>query len=332
MASDHFSASQLERYFDRTKLPKSERIFDVSSLSEDKQLQYLALLTKYQLIAIPFENLTLHYSWHRVIQTDAQHLFDKIVEQPGRGGYCMENNSLFHVVLASLNFDVYMVGSRVYDRDSGTFSGLTHCLNIVTMGADRYTVDVGFGSNMPHRPCKMESELVQDHIQPGQMRLRWDFLPGSRREAGRVWYYEHRQSPEDEWAIQYCFIDAEFLPQDVRSANLAPSTSPTSIFRKTVMCVRFTSEAEIDAEGQLKAVEGTAESSSERPLPREINGALVLFNDTLKWRRNGEKEMEKVLRSESERIDALQRYFGIRFDRKDQEAIKGTGTEIVKGS
>jgi arylamine N-acetyltransferase len=110
-----YTQEQLNRYFDRISLPpKYRKPLIGDPLDSLSGLALLAALQRYHLAAVPFENLDLHYSGHRRINIDPQALFHKIVEQDnGRGGYCMENNSLFGTVLRSLGYDVYSVGARV---------------------------------------------------------------------------------------------------------------------------------------------------------------------------------------------------------------------------
>jgi arylamine N-acetyltransferase len=56
----------------------------------------------------------LHYSKERHISLDKEDLFRKIVgSKNGRGGYCMENNTLFGIVLKALGFEVVATGARV---------------------------------------------------------------------------------------------------------------------------------------------------------------------------------------------------------------------------
>lgn len=328
-AQPRYSRLQLEQYYDRVRIPEPARVYDVSALTPEAQLSHLRLLIKHHLVTVPFENLTLHYSWHRVISTDAQHVFDKIVNQPGRGGYCMENNSFFHFVLASLGFDVYMVGSRVFESDEAGYGGTTHCLNIITIGDVRYAVDVAFGGNGPVHPYVLEEGLVQEHITPAQMRYRRGQLPGTTKEAGKVWVYEHRQRPDAPWCPMYCFADAQVLPADVRTMNLAPATSRTSIFHKVVMCVRFTTGSQVDSTGALEQQKGRDATLAE--IEGEIDGVLITNGSNLKWRRKGEKKLELNFASEEERLSAFETYYGIYMQEKDQLAIRGTTTEIAKG-
>lgn len=114
-----YSSDQLSKYFDRIELPKNLRQSPVAqqshaSVEDETALSFLRTLQRYQVAAVPFENLNLHYSAHRHISIDAQKLFEKIVDNTSkRGGYCMENNALFGTVLRSLGYNVTSVGGRV---------------------------------------------------------------------------------------------------------------------------------------------------------------------------------------------------------------------------
>lgn len=123
-----YTQSQLEAYFAHISLPQISRdlAFSGSKLHDNatNALKFLTELQQYQLAAVPFENLSLHYSQHYSISLDPEVLFKKIVGYEGnrasvegknyRGGYCMENNGFFGTVLRSLGFQVYSAGARVY--------------------------------------------------------------------------------------------------------------------------------------------------------------------------------------------------------------------------
>lgn len=127
MAKRHvYNKEELDLYFDRVCVPKSRRIYDVSSISDEDRLSFLNLLQKHHLVKVPWENLTQHYSWHTTINVKPKHLFKKIVSNPGTGGYCMEVNYFFHLILYSLGFVVYMSGSRIYHQHTGFYGGWTH--------------------------------------------------------------------------------------------------------------------------------------------------------------------------------------------------------------
>lgn len=113
-----YSPEQLERYFNRIDLPQKYRESPVVSLGasvdSESALSFLKVLQRYQLAAVPFENLNLHYAVKRYISIDAQELFEKIVDSGSdRGGYCMENSTLFGTVLRTMGYNVTSVGGRV---------------------------------------------------------------------------------------------------------------------------------------------------------------------------------------------------------------------------
>lgn len=117
-----YNREQIAAYFDRLKVPANERRYEVAGLTPDEQLYFLSQLQKHHLAEIPFENLTLHYSFHRQVSIDPEELFKKIVsDNNGRGGYCMENNYVLNTLLRSLGFQIYSAGARVFD--DGKWSG-----------------------------------------------------------------------------------------------------------------------------------------------------------------------------------------------------------------
>ena len=119
-----YSRSQVEKYFDRISLPQRyrEQAFEISdSNSTDQQLEFLTSLQQHQLANVPFENLAIHYSSHHCVFIEADFLYSKIVDNArGRGGYCMENNCFFGIVLRTLGFKEYGVGGRIADAVNGS--------------------------------------------------------------------------------------------------------------------------------------------------------------------------------------------------------------------
>ncbi|KAK8126984.1 uncharacterized protein PG998_002743 [Apiospora kogelbergensis] len=350
-----YSRAQLEQYFDRIVLPQRQRIYSVTeqlangSTTAVDQLAYLTLLVKHQVVKVPFENLSLHYSWHRTVNVRPQFLFRKIVEkqphvagaegeprpwQCHRGGYCMEANSFFHTVLRSLGYNVYLAGARVRNPETGRYGGFSHCVNIVTLLGDdgvlqKYMVDVAFGANEAAMPLPLAPNAVHTQIAPGQMRLVYEAIPQNLNQDSKCWVYQQRARPDAAWTPAYCFVDFEFLPEDIAGMNLSPWKSPSSFFHQKVLAVRFTTDRE--ALVAFEAGGGDDEgpgSPDEAAVAGELDGAIILDHDKLKWRRNGETKLEVVLRTDAQRVEALRRYFGIVFDEEDLVAIKGTKGEI----
>ncbi|KAF4963026.1 hypothetical protein FSARC_8936 [Fusarium sarcochroum] len=316
-----YNQSQLEKYYDRIALPESDRQYNISNLSSDTQLQFLFRLQNQQLITVPFENLTLHYSWHRVVDVNADHLYGKIVGEK-RGGYCMENNSFFHTVLLSLGYDVYTVAARVHNPTTGRYGGITHCLNVVTIGENSYAVDVGFGARTPTIPLQLTEE-VRDRSDTGQMRLRYDTIPQYLNKKQKVWIYEYRSRDGADWVPQWCFIDHEVLPEDIRVMNMSPSKSPSSFFTYKVVGVLFTSEKEDYSD------EGVKTDMTLKEAGGDIDGGLIIDGNVFKYRKGGVVKWEQTFKTEDERLEALSEYFGVELTGENQRAIKGTAGAIA---
>lgn len=119
-----YTQEQLSRYFSLISLPQESQDLQHTPAklhNATNALKFLTQLQQHQLCAIPFENLSLHYSVHHSISLDPEFLYKKIVDDGrGRGGYCMENNAFFGTVLSSLGFDVCSAGARVSKGISGS--------------------------------------------------------------------------------------------------------------------------------------------------------------------------------------------------------------------
>lgn len=316
MAQRHtFSHEELQLYFSRICLPEAKRVYDVRTLENEEKLAFLWLLQKHHLVKCPWENLTQHYSWHRTVTVRPSLLFDKIVRQPGRGGYCMEVNYFFHLILVSIGFDVYLSGSRIFKVDH--YGGWTHCVNLVTVGGVRHLLDGGFGGQGPPRPLKLEHGSVAPQIAPAQMRLLHQSIPQFLNPHQRVWIYEYRYNDRSEWSPMYCFTDTEFTPDDIESMNFAPSTSRHTFFTHKVVASRFTTDREED----LGELPGTPTEAS---LGGEIDGSITINHDNLKWRRRGVKVVHYTFKTDDDRVRALKKYFGITLADEDREAIMNT--------
>lgn len=115
MASDSnrftLSPEQINAYLIRIGHPKPSPL----ESSKDYGLGLLASLQRQHLASVPFENLSIHYSTNHAVTLDPEEVYSKIVTRR-RGGYCMEINLLFGILLRSFGFTLYSVGGRVsYD-------------------------------------------------------------------------------------------------------------------------------------------------------------------------------------------------------------------------
>ncbi|EOD47389.1 putative arylamine n-acetyltransferase 1 protein [Neofusicoccum parvum] len=304
-----YTKAQLRQYFDRICLPDNLREYDVTVLSPQEKLDYLAMLQKQSLSTIPFENLSLHYSQHRRISLDPDELFRKQVKTQGRGGYCMENNLVHNIVLRSLGYTIYSAGARVKGGPDAPFDGWSHMVNLVTIGTHKYLVDVGFGPNGPTHPLRLERnacDTTSTQISPAEMRLAWKNIDGNTDLNQRLWVYQHRTNNELPWLDMYCFAELEFMPQDYEIMNYHTSTNSKAWFTQKVMCAKMV----IDS-----------------PENSELVGAMILQTD-LKLRIHGKTESQQMFKNEEDRIAALDRVFGIVLSKTERAGIKGLVSEI----
>jgi arylamine N-acetyltransferase len=114
-----FNEDQMSQYFDHINLPREKRKSPIN-------LEFLTELVRRQLATVPFESLALHYSKHHLLSLEPDDLFEKVVTR-NMGGYCMENNTFFGVVLRSLGFKLISTGARVNiptrGRPGGDYNG-----------------------------------------------------------------------------------------------------------------------------------------------------------------------------------------------------------------
>jgi N-hydroxyarylamine O-acetyltransferase len=99
-------------------------------------------LHRAHLLAVPFENLSIHLGEPIELEEDA--VVRKLIDRR-RGGFCYELNGAFGLLLASLGYDVAFLSAAVFDGDrlGPPFDHLA--LRVVT---DRpWLADVGFGDH-----------------------------------------------------------------------------------------------------------------------------------------------------------------------------------------
>jgi N-hydroxyarylamine O-acetyltransferase len=159
-------------------------------------IETLRLLQRSHLLAVPFENLDIH--WKRPIVVDPKRFYEKIVNEK-RGGFCYELNGLFNELLVSLGFTTRLISARVFN---GTEHGpeYDHAAIIVTIGDEEYLTDVGFGDFTAEPLWFVLDEEQQDTT--GTFIIRRfddDYLEVAKRDG-------------DGWKSQYIFKDA---PRDL---------------------------------------------------------------------------------------------------------------------
>lgn len=114
------------------------------------------------LVAVPFENLSIHLGEDIVLEENR--LFDKVVGAR-RGGFCYELNGLFGALLTALGFDVTLLAGRVYGDEERLGILYDHlALRVRTVDGGDWLVDVGFGA---HSHCPLAIGQRHGQEDPG---------------------------------------------------------------------------------------------------------------------------------------------------------------------
>ena len=180
------------------------------------------------LLAVPFENLSIHSGESIVLDEDA--LFTKIVEKK-RGGFCYECNGLFAGLLRALGFEVAMLGAGVARREGGFGPNFDHMTLMVKL-ADRWLADVGFGDSF------LEPLLLDERGEQVQGTHSFRIV-----EDGDYLILMRDSQPQYRFTLQpYGFADYEEMCH-------FHQTSPESHFTKNLICSRVTDGGRITLSG-----------------------------------------------------------------------------------
>jgi N-hydroxyarylamine O-acetyltransferase len=183
------------------------------------------------LLAVPFENLSIHSAEPIILDDEA--LYRKVVERR-RGGFCYELNGLFAALLRALGFEVTMLSAQVADAEGDFGPDFDHMALMVSLD-ERWLVDVGFGDSF------IEPLLLDER--------------GAQSQAGRAyrivaegeWLIVQLLDKEhaNEWKPQYRFkLHAHQYPDYAEMCEYH-QTSPNSHFTKARICSRLTPHGRI---------------------------------------------------------------------------------------
>jgi N-hydroxyarylamine O-acetyltransferase len=230
-------------------------------------LAVLRALTARHPKAIPFE--TLDPLLGRPVALDRASVQAKLVRNK-RGGYCQEQNLLFHDVLAAMGFTVTALGARVVWMKPGRDAPLTHRLTLVTLGGEKFVADVGFGGQSPTAPLRLEPDLEQS-TPHGCYRL---------VREGDV--YESQFHLRDAWAPMYRFTLTPQTPIDFEVANWFTSTHPQALFVRNLLVARVIGETRVNLRNNdlvVRRLDGSVEHrtlANARQLREVLEGTMGL--------------------------------------------------------
>jgi arylamine N-acetyltransferase len=182
-------------------------------------------------------------------------------------------------------------------------------INIVTLSSERYLVDAGMGGFGPTIPLPLTDGHQAVSLSPRNVRLVRGCLPEhtSCHSANQMWQFEVRNGGDDKpWIPTYAFTETEFIPIDFDMINWYITADRRSFFTHKILVCRLLLD----------------QSQS------EIVGDLMLYENGFRRRVNGQVELELGCSSEKERVELLEKHFGIRLTPQEQGGIRYTLAEI----
>ncbi|HEX8996728.1 MAG TPA: arylamine N-acetyltransferase [Ktedonobacterales bacterium] len=190
----------------------------------EPSLPLLRALHEAHMLAVPFENLSIHYG--QPITLDDTALYDKIVRRR-RGGFCYELNGLFAWLLRRLGFTVTLLSAGVARSEEDFTPDFDHMTLLVHQldGAD-WLADVGFGDSF-RQPLRLQQDVEQDGADGHTYRLRAD-------DSEAAWRMQQRN--EAGWASHYRFTLQPHVMADFFDRCQFQQTSPESHFTQKRVC------------------------------------------------------------------------------------------------
>lgn len=180
-----------------------------------------------------------------------------------------------------------------------------HMMILVAIHGQRYIVDVGFGTDSALQPLPLQHNYEFEILSPRRGRLEYRALKEHTDPNQRVWVYSLSEDSLN-WVEQYCFTETEFFPADFGVMNFIVTTLPTSFFVQTVLAMR-----------------SILNEQTSKP-----EGVLTLHAHEIKRRTREGTELLETLKNEEQRVEALEKYFGLVLSQTERLAIKGTPSEL----
>lgn len=212
------------------------------------------------LLAVPFENLSIH--WQEPVVLDDEALFEKVVTRR-RGGFCYELNGLFAALLRELGFEVVMLSAEVANKEGEFGPEYDHMALLVRLAGKRYLMDVGFGDSF-REPLVLDGRAEQFD---GERAYRVD-------EAGEQLTLRRREEG-GEWQAQYRFSLEPHVYADYAEMCRFHQTSPESHFTQGRVCSLATGEGRVTL-SEMRFITARGSERRERELAGEEEYAEVL--------------------------------------------------------
>lgn len=222
--------------------------------------QTLRELQVAHLLAVPFENLSIHSAEPIILDDDA--LFEKIVVRR-RGGFCYELNGLFAALLRQLGFEVVMLSAGVANAEGTVGPDFDHMTLLVNLD-ERWLADVGFGDSF-REPLLLDSRQEQAQGERAYKIVADDphLILMQREHVG-------------EWKAQYRFTLRPYSYADYAEMCRYHQTSPHSHFTRARICTRATPEGRVTLSEMRLITTIHGRERQERLLTNDAEYAAIL--------------------------------------------------------
>ena len=211
------------------------------------------------LLAVPFENLSIHAGEPVVLEDDA--LFGKIVNRK-RGGFCYELNGLFAALLRTLGFKVEMLNAQVANSEGVFGPDFDHMALMVSL-EERWLADVGFGDSF-------REPLLLDQREPTVQGERIYLITSEGAKLKLL-----QRAGEGEWKALYRFTLRSYSYADYAGMCKFHQTSPDSHFTRARLCSRATPDGRITISG-MRLITDTDGGRKETVIENEEEYARLL--------------------------------------------------------
>ena len=214
------------------------------------------------LLAVPFENLSIHAGEPIVLDDEA--LFRKIVSGR-RGGFCYELNGLFAALLRALGFEVAMLSAQVADSEGNFSLDFDHMALMVTID-EPWLVDVGFGDSF------VEPLLLNERDSQVQGDRAYRVVVDGER---LVVMQRNNLDTSEEWKPQYRFTPKPYQYSDYAEMCKYHQTSRHSHFTRARICSRLTPRGRITL-SDMRFITTEGATRRERPVATQEEYADIL--------------------------------------------------------
>ncbi len=195
---------------------------------QQPDLTALRELQRSHLMAVPFENLSIHLG--EPISLGPEELLEKLMDRH-RGGFCYELNGAFSLLLAALGYEVTLLQAQPFGPD-GPGPPFDHLALRVEL-EDPWLVDVGFGGFSTF-PLRLGSREEQPDPAGVFQLSDFDFGDLDVSQDGK---------PQYRLDLRPRGID-EFEPM-----CWWQQTSPLSHFRESLVCTLLTAQGRVTLSG-----------------------------------------------------------------------------------